>query len=327
MRALYVFAHHRTSDRRETTLVPHYRMAFIIAMSPAEPSLLAAIGEGDTSAFWTLWESVSSELFELCLRSMHGNRVEAEDALERAMMKAFVKLPSFARQIVSPKAWLFRITSNVCNDIHRERARLVRATAHFAVLATQDREADDRDDREHADPEPERLISLLPRRLREVFVLRVIQKMSYKEIAVRLDITSVNARKRVQQARSALRTIRHDGDLGLLDSETAAERRPMSRVMHVVRVRLPSGSESDLEIAVETTPCRARRRIVTLRMYVRRHPSGWKMRLRLADLLYASGEWTEAAEGYEIVLRKRPSLAVAASRLQTIHSYPTMTTV
>jgi len=302
-------------------------MAVTIAMSPDEQSLLAAIGEGDTTAFWTLWGSVSGALFALCLRGMHGNRAEAEDALERAMMKALVKLPSFALQIDSPRAWLFRITRNVCNDIHRERTRLMRATAHFAMLATPDREANGKDDDEPAEPEPERLISLLPRRLREVFVLRVIQKMPYKEIAMRFEMTSAAARKRVQQARSALRTFRDCGGLRLTDRERAADRRPMSVIAHVVRVRLPSGRESDLEIAVETTPCRARRRIATLRTYVCRHPSGWKMRLRLADLLYASGEWTEAAECYEIVLRKRPSLTAAASRLQTIHNYPTTTIV
>jgi RNA polymerase sigma factor (sigma-70 family) len=297
------------------------------AMSPAEQSLLATIREGDASAFWALWESVSGLLFALCLREMSGNRAEAEDALERAMMKALVKLPSFAFQIVSPRAWLFRMTSNVCNDIHRERARLARATAYLAARAAPGPDADaDADDGLAADPEPTSLIALLPCRLREVFILRVIQQMPYKEIAVQLELTSATARKRVQQARSALRGFREHGNPPS-DRETAKDRRPMSQIARVVRVRLPSGRESDLEIVVETTQCRVRQRISTLRGYIRRHPSGWKMRLRLADLLYATGVWAEAAECYEIVLRKRPSLIAAAARLQTIRSYPMTTTV
>jgi RNA polymerase sigma factor (sigma-70 family) len=296
-------------------------------MSPAEQSLLVSIKEGDASAFWTLWESASGMLYGLCLRAMRGNRAEAEEALERAMMKALAKLPSFALQIVSPRAWLFRMTSNVCNDIHRERARLARATAHLAALPEPNNNADDADSLWPADPEPESLVALLPCRLREVFVLSVIQQMPYKEIAARLEVTSATARKRVQQARSTLREFRDHGNPRPSELETVTERRPMSPIARVVRVRLPSGSESEIEIVVETTQSRVRQRISTLRAYIRRHPSGWKMRLRLADLLYATGVWTEAAECYELVLRKRPSLTAAAARLVTIRGYPTTTTV
>lgn len=47
-------------------------------------------------------------------------------------------------------------------------------------------------------------IDQLPPRLRETFVLRFEQEMSYSEIAKKLSISNSNVRKRIQQAREAL---------------------------------------------------------------------------------------------------------------------------
>lgn len=47
-------------------------------------------------------------------------------------------------------------------------------------------------------------IAELPSRLRDVFILRCYQEMSYAEIAQRLDLKAATARKRLQTARSQL---------------------------------------------------------------------------------------------------------------------------
>lgn len=52
---------------------------------------------------------------------------------------------------------------------------------------------------------PATLLALLPDHLRRVFALRVLERTPYREIAARLGVTSVTARKRVQQSRAALR--------------------------------------------------------------------------------------------------------------------------
>ncbi|HET8797262.1 MAG TPA: sigma factor, partial [Thermoanaerobaculia bacterium] len=85
--------------------------------------LLRRLQEGDEHAFWALWMKHAPRLFGLCLREMQGNRVDAEDALEEAMLRAHAKLPRFAATIVAPASWLARMTSNVCKDFYRARAR------------------------------------------------------------------------------------------------------------------------------------------------------------------------------------------------------------
>lgn len=178
-----------------------------------ESSLLQAVRAGDASAFWQLWEAHSGRLFAICLSRMHGNREDAQDALGDAMLRAFERMPCCAGRIVRLEQWLNRLTRNVCTDIHRRRIRGMQAEADLAIRGGETPE-------EGADPfhsavsvvcqsdiPISALMERLPERLREVLVLRVLRKMSYDEIAARLHLTSVNARKRVQQARAALRAM------------------------------------------------------------------------------------------------------------------------
>jgi RNA polymerase sigma factor (sigma-70 family) len=170
--------------------------------------LLLSLEQGHRAAFWTLWMKHEMRLRAVCLREMKGNRVDAEDALHEAMLHAYDKLPRFAASIASPCAWLIRMTSNVCRNLHRQRARSKRIVECLEVLGRQqdvqpagvaggDARSDDYD--------LGMMVALLPDRLREVFVLRVLESAPYRDIAARLGVTCVTARKRVQQSRELLR--------------------------------------------------------------------------------------------------------------------------
>ncbi|MEZ2238992.1 sigma-70 family RNA polymerase sigma factor, partial [Microcoleus sp.] len=73
-------------------------------------------------AFWQLWEQNRDYLYRCCVKWM-GNTTDAEEVLSRAMLKAWDKLPDYAAQITNLRAWLIRLTHNLCIDIHRERRR------------------------------------------------------------------------------------------------------------------------------------------------------------------------------------------------------------
>lgn len=138
--------------------------------------------------------------------------MDAEDALARAMLKAFEKLPANAKAIASLRAWLTKFTYNVCIDIHRERARggfrvesIEAAEAAVATIET------DIDSPEGALINHElrarllRALKALPSSLREPFMLRFVHDMDYEDIAAHLNLTPANVRKRIQQARKKLR--------------------------------------------------------------------------------------------------------------------------
>ena len=172
--------------------------------------LLRSMRRGDDSAFWNIWQHYRRHLYEVSLRHMSGMQADADDAMSRSMLIARKKLPDYAANIENLEAWLTRLTCNVCLDIHREHARAQRDAVSLDDI-TAEQEPLTRDPSPEADCLTRELrasianaIASLPPKLRDVVRLRFLQEMSYDAIANTLSITSENARKRVQQARTAL---------------------------------------------------------------------------------------------------------------------------
>ncbi|MEG4986986.1 sigma-70 family RNA polymerase sigma factor [Microcoleus sp. BR0-C5] len=163
-------------------------------------------------AFWQLWQQNRDYLYRCCLRWMGGNPTDAEEVLSRAMLKALDKLPDYAEKITNLRAWITRLTHNLCIDIHRERRRKamqmedieeVAATGNSAVISGLN------------SPEEallhhelgqyiRRAIDTLPSRLRNPFILRYCHQIAYQDIAQQLALSLNNVYKRIQQARELL---------------------------------------------------------------------------------------------------------------------------
>jgi RNA polymerase sigma factor (sigma-70 family) len=75
------------------------------------------------AGFWWLWQKYRHYLRSCCLKWMGGNLTDAEDALSRAMLKAWEKVQKYAGKISNFKAWLTKLAHNLCVDIHRENNR------------------------------------------------------------------------------------------------------------------------------------------------------------------------------------------------------------
>jgi RNA polymerase sigma-70 factor (ECF subfamily) len=143
---------------------------------------------------------------------MGGNPSDAEEALSRAMLKAWDRLPNHAEKINNFRAWLTRLTHNLCIDIHRKRRRKAMQMESIEDIAAQDNSAviSGLDSPELALLYHElgqyirRAINTLPARLRTPFVLHYYREISYQDIAQALAISIDNVYKRIQQARDIL---------------------------------------------------------------------------------------------------------------------------
>ena len=168
--------------------------------------------EETKKTFWDLWEQNRDYLYRCCLKWMGGNSTDAEEALSRALLKALDKLPDYAEKIVNLRAWLTRLTHNVCVDIHRERRRKGRQIESFEEITARGNEAVI-----YSFDSPElvllhhelgnyigRAIDTLSWRLRIPFILRYYHQISYQDIAQQLAISLDNVYKRIQQAREIL---------------------------------------------------------------------------------------------------------------------------
>ena len=143
------------------------------------------------------------EVFLLCL-GFSRNPAVAEDLCQDVFLRACGKLDS-VRSPEAVKFWLFRLAKNICRD-HYRRSRKV----GFDSL-------DDRADLAAAlnkgepDDFEDRLVRLkssveaLPRKLREVLILRIYARLSYEDVARTLRIKEGTVMSRLHRGRRALR--------------------------------------------------------------------------------------------------------------------------
>jgi len=97
---------------------------------PDDRELLRAHVDGDPAAFGTLFGRHRDRLWAVALRTT-GDREDAADALQDAMLKAHRNAPSF-RNDSSVGSWLYRIVLNACLD------RLRRNRTHAATTLDTD---------------------------------------------------------------------------------------------------------------------------------------------------------------------------------------------
>lgn len=176
-------------------------------------SELRSCSEDVDSAFWQFWRQNRDYLYRCCLKWMSGNPTDAEDALSRAMLKAWEKVQKYAEEIANFKAWLTGLTHNLCVDIHRERNRGANRVENIEVYASfEEQGLEFQYDTPLSALETgekkiviRRAIANLPTRLRETFILHFYQELSYPEIAQQQEISYQNVCKRISQARAILR--------------------------------------------------------------------------------------------------------------------------
>ncbi len=163
--------------------------------------------------FWTAWNSHREYLRRLSYVWMNVSSADAEDALSAATIRAFEKYGAHASQISNERAWFARLLHNICIDIHRSNKRRFNLSEKVKEVVSIDIS-----ESENVDVTPEaellnselgntlvRAIRDLPDKLQEPLIMRLVKGEEYDFIAMSLDISNDNARKRVQQARAILR--------------------------------------------------------------------------------------------------------------------------
>jgi RNA polymerase sigma factor (sigma-70 family) len=129
------------------------------------------------------------------------------------MLKAWEKVRDGADVITNFRAWLTRLTYNLCIDMHRERNRGAHRIESLEAIAEREEEGlvsvydtpGSAALRCELETIIHRAIENLPKRLCSPGVLHFIREKSYQDIAQQLAISYDNVRKRISQARAILR--------------------------------------------------------------------------------------------------------------------------
>jgi RNA polymerase sigma-70 factor (ECF subfamily) len=167
-----------------------------------EHEALRRFAGGDDSAFEALVHAHQDRVFRLAV-ALLGRRDQARDAAQEVFLRAFRGLRAW-RFEAGLATWLHRLTVNVCRESRRriasearKRGRWMRLVAPLhrpggaAAAETQEQAA--------------RLVASLPRRQREVVVLRVFTDLSVAETARVLGIPEGTVKSNFAKAIAALR--------------------------------------------------------------------------------------------------------------------------
>ncbi len=175
-------------------------------------TLLRRAAAGDHDAFEQLVLAHQKAVYNLALR-MTGSPDDALDLSQEAFLRAWRGLPDY-RSDASFSTWLYRLTSNICIDFLRRRAReKIVPLCGFG---------EDEDELPLPDPGPDaetRALSRLERQevaaamlsldleYRQALTLRVIDGLSYAEIAETLNVPAGTVKSRIARAREKMRAL------------------------------------------------------------------------------------------------------------------------
>lgn len=170
------------------------------------------------SSYWPdVIREYSSQLYSLALQTL-GRREDAEDVVQEAFLRAYVAVERRGVRIhTSMRAWLARITINLCYDRLRSHgyAELPAGSGSEALSVLAQGPAD----RQRDDPGPEELairgealegladaVRRLPENHRTAVVLRYGLDLSYREIAQVLEVPENTVATWLRRAHLALRS-------------------------------------------------------------------------------------------------------------------------
>jgi len=155
-------------------------------------------------AVYQLVNQYQTALLRMCYLYLKDKAL-AEDAVQETFIKAYRAMPAF-RGECNEKTWLMRIAINTCRDMQRSGwfrhvdrhitpEELPEASMPFEV----------------EDEEITLTIMKLPRKCKEVLMLRYYQDMSVTEIAASLNVAPSTVYNQLNRARKKMRTMLERG--------------------------------------------------------------------------------------------------------------------
>jgi RNA polymerase sigma-70 factor (ECF subfamily) len=150
----------------------------------------------DEHTFTRLAEEYGARLFAVAFRLL-GNRADAEDAVQRTLLKSFVARDSYSPEW-AVSTWLYRILSNVCIDELRRRrpagelsdARASTPSAASAIGARVD---------------IGRALDAVPREARVLLALHYVDGLSHRELATIRGISVNTVKSQLARGKAILR--------------------------------------------------------------------------------------------------------------------------
>ncbi len=199
---------------RSTSLTPAHPYSEILH-ALRDDDLFARFVEGDDDAYTVLYARYASRLLGYIHSIVGLSDAGGEDVFQESFLRLYRERQRCCREETDPVrnvgGWLFRVARNLSlNHIRNQRylTSLAPAVEDRFAVGIEESHADlfgDVHQEEELLQMVNAIVETLPAGLREVFVLREVNGMSYQETAVIMGCSEEAARMRLSRARSAIR--------------------------------------------------------------------------------------------------------------------------
>jgi RNA polymerase sigma-70 factor (ECF subfamily) len=171
-------------------------------MTVSDAELVGRVRRGDLAAYSELVRRHRAPLERFALHLL-GNLEEAEDALQETLLRAYRSIGQ-CRQPERFRAWVLAILANRCRSALSRKDLIQRDQA--AEAAMENAVAIDHGEGLSLRQEIDAALARLPMDLREAFLLKHVEELSYEEIAALTGVTIPALKMRVHRACERLRT-------------------------------------------------------------------------------------------------------------------------
>ena len=168
----------------------------------SDAALLAAFAGGDRAAALTLTQRLTPRVMGQAYR-MLGNRAEAEDVTQEAMLRLWKIAPDWDADRAQVTTWLYRVVANLCTDRLRVAGRGV---ALDTIAEPADDRATPQDGLQDAAREAalRQALGHLPDRQAQAVALRHLEELSNPEIATIMDTNVRTVESLIARGKRAL---------------------------------------------------------------------------------------------------------------------------
>jgi len=155
--------------------------------------------------FGELYRRYSPKVYGKCI-TMLSNETEAGDAVQDIFERVLMRIGSF-RQDSKFGTWLFTITNNHCIDVLRKRKRMRGKVGEMPAVEIAE-EIEETDWLQDQSPVAIRhILENLSELDRAALILKYMDEMSVKEIAVQMGLQESATKMRLKRARQRAKTI------------------------------------------------------------------------------------------------------------------------
>lgn len=168
-----------------------------------DADLLARFAAGEPKAARDLIDSLGPRSFAVAFR-MLGERSEAEDVAQEAMMRLWRIAPDWRTGEAKVSTWLYRVTMNLCIDRQRRRRGSMTALDEVAEPPDPGRSVAETMQERQRNDALQAALQQLPDRQRQAVVLRHLEELSNPEIAGIMEISTEAVESLIARGKRAL---------------------------------------------------------------------------------------------------------------------------